>query len=86
MRPLHERLPAREINLPTYTSRCHGSTWPWTSGLLNCGDQDGSGGQGRLPGQADLAFLRLPELWASSVAQMVKNPPAVQETRVQSLG
>ena len=43
MRPLHERLPAREISLPTYTSRCHGSTRPWTSGLLNRGDQDGSG-------------------------------------------
>ena len=24
--------------------------------------------------------------WASLVAQMVKNPPAMQETRVQSLG
>ena len=24
--------------------------------------------------------------WASRVAQMVRNPPAVQETRVQSLG
>ena len=24
--------------------------------------------------------------WASLVAQMVKNPPAVQETQVQSLG
>ena len=46
----------------------------------------GPGVQGRLPGQADLALLRLPEPWASSVAQMVKNPPAVQETRVQSLG
>ena len=26
------------------------------------------------------------EIWASLVAQMVKNPPAVQETQVQSLG
>ena len=25
-------------------------------------------------------------IWASLVAQMVKNPPAMQETRVQSLG
>ena len=25
-------------------------------------------------------------VWASLVAQMVKNPPAMQETRVQSLG
>ena len=24
--------------------------------------------------------------WASLVAQMVKNPPAIQETQVQSLG
>ena len=25
-------------------------------------------------------------IWASLVAQMVKNPPAVQETQIQSLG
>ena len=28
----------------------------------------------------------LPLLWASLVAQMVNNPPAVQETQIQSLG
>ena len=46
----------------------------------------GPGAQRRLPGQADLALLRLPEPRASFVAQMVKNPPAVQETWVQSSG
>ena len=33
----------------------------------------------------DIFFLIL-RLWASLVARLVKNPPAVQETRVQSLG
>ena len=33
-----------------------------------------------------MAGRRLRELWASLVAQMVKNLPAVRETRVQSLG
>ena len=28
----------------------------------------------------------IPNIWASLVAQMVKNLPAVQETRIQSLG
>ena len=29
---------------------------------------------------------RSPELWGSLVAQTVKNPPAMQETQVRSLG
>ena len=33
----------------------------------------GLGMRGRLPGQEDLVFLCLPELRASSVAQLVKN-------------
>ena len=31
-------------------------------------------------------FGSLPSLWASLVAQLVKNPPAVQRTLVQFLG
>ena len=31
-------------------------------------------------------MLSLHDCWASLVAQMVKNPPAMQETQVQSLG
>ena len=33
-----------------------------------------------------LLFLLHLSLWASLVAQMVKNLPAIQETHVQSLG
>ena len=31
-------------------------------------------------------YVRYIHVWASLVAQMVKNPPAMQETWVQSLG
>ena len=31
-------------------------------------------------------FTPLPQCWASLVAQLVKNPPAIQETLVQFLG
>ena len=31
-------------------------------------------------------FDKLTQLWASLVAQAVKNLPAIQETRIQSLG
>ena len=42
--------------------------------------------QGRAGGALGPAtgFVETP--WASLVAQMVKNPPAMQETRIQSLG
>ena len=30
--------------------------------------------------------ISLPDDWASLVAQLIKNPPAMQETQVQSLG
>ena len=36
--------------------------------------------------QVPVYFLRACTLWASLVSQMVKNPPAMQETWVQSLG
>ena len=34
----------------------------------------------------NLSLVELFVLWASLVTQMVKNPPAMQETQVQSLG
>ena len=41
-------------------------------------------GLGRSPGEG-IGYL-LQYSWASLVAQLVKNPPAIQETWVQSLG
>ena len=50
----------------------------------NAGDVGSMPGLGRSPGQG----IGYPSQnsWASLVAQMVKNPPAMQETWVQSLG
>ena len=33
-----------------------------------------------------LPLLQIPDVWAYQVAELVKNPPAMQETYVQSLG
>ena len=44
--------------------------------LVRCGVRKGT----------HLGIWGLKRSWASLVAQMIKNPPAVQETRVQSLG
>ena len=50
----------------------------------------GPGGQGTGRREAWLkqagTRVSVPTLWASLGAQLVKNPPAVQETRVQPLG
>ena len=50
----------------------------------NAGDSGSIPGSGRSPGER----IGYPLLysWASLGAQMVKNPPAMQETQVQSLG
>jgi len=50
----------------------------------NAGDPSSIPGLGRSPGEG-IGYL-LQYSWTSSVAQMVKNLPAVQETWVQSLG
>ena len=50
----------------------------------NAGDPGSIPGLGRSPGEA-LGYP-LQYSWASLVAQTVKNPPAMQETWVQSLG
>ena len=33
-----------------------------------------------------IEYSKVYQIWASQVAQMVKNPPAMQETQVQSQG
>ena len=50
----------------------------------NAGDRGSIPGLGRSPGEGRGSPLQCS--WASLVAQMVKNPPAMQETWVQSLG
>ena len=48
----------------------------------NAGDPSSIPGSGRSAGEG--IGYTLQYLWASLVAQLVKNPPAMQETRVQS--
>ncbi|MES6783917.1 hypothetical protein U6N15_12960 [Cutibacterium acnes] len=50
----------------------------------NAGDPSSIPGSGRSAGEGIGYLLKCS--WASLVAQMVKNPPAMQETWVQSLG
>ena len=57
--------------------RCKEST-------CNAGEPSLIAGSGRSPGEG--ISYPLQYSWASLVAQMVKNLPAMQETRVQSLG
>ena len=49
----------------------------------HAGDPGSVPGSGRSPGEG--IGYPLQYSWASLVAQLVKNPPAMQETRVQSL-
>ena len=50
----------------------------------NAGDPGSIPGLGRCPGEG--IGYPLQDSWASLVAQTVKNPPAMQETQVRSLG
>ena len=50
----------------------------------NAGDRGSIPGSGRSPGEGIGYPFQYP--WASLVAQTVKNPPAMRETWVQSLG
>ena len=50
----------------------------------NAGDPGSIPGLGRSAGEGISYSLQYP--WASLVAQLVENPPAMQETGVQSLG
>ena len=50
----------------------------------NAGDLSSIPGSGRSPGEG--IGYPLQYSWASLVAQLVKNPPAKQETQVQPLG
>ena len=50
----------------------------------NVGDPSSIPGSGRSPGEGIGYPFQCS--WASLVAQLVKNPPAMQDTRVRSLG
>ena len=50
----------------------------------NAGDPGSVPGSGRSPGEG--VGYPLQYSWASLVAQLVKNPPAMRETWIQSLG
>ena len=50
----------------------------------NAGDPNSTSGSGRSPG--DRLGYPLQYSWPSLVAQLVKNPPAMWETKVQFLG
>ena len=52
--------------------------------FYNAGDPTSTPGSGRSPGEG--TGYPLQYSWASLVVQMVKNPPALWETWVQSLG
>ena len=52
--------------------------------VCNAGDLGSIPGSGRSPGEGIGYTLQCS--WASIVTQLVKNPPAIQETWVQSLG
>ena len=52
--------------------------------ICNAGDPGSIPGLGRIPGEEIVYPLQYS--WASLVAQMVKNPPAMWETWVRSLG
>ena len=52
--------------------------------FYNAGDPDSIPGSGRSPGEG--IGYPLQYSWASLVAQLVKNPPAMQETPIQFLG
>ena len=54
-----------------------------TESICNAGDPSSIPGSGRSPGQG--IGYPLQYSWTSLVAQMVKNPPAMKETWVQSL-
>ena len=58
--------------------------FPGKESLCNAGDSGSIPGSGRSPGEG--IGYPLPYSWASLVAQLVNNPPAVWETWVQSLG
>ena len=52
--------------------------------ICNAGDPGSIPGLGRIPGEEIVYPLQYS--WASLVAQMVKNPSAMRETWVQSMG
>ena len=68
---------------PSQTYKCFLDTSVGKQSPCNIGDPGLISGSGRSTGEG--IGYPLQYSWASLVAQMVKNPPAVQETWVQSL-
>ena len=58
--------------------------WGATAFSSNAGDPGSVPGYGRSPGEG--IGYPLQDSWGSLVAQLIKNPPAMRETWVQSLG
>ena len=71
------------LHTDTYMTSFPGSSAGKES-TCNAGKSGSIPGSGRSPGEG--IGYPLQYSWASLVAQMVKNPPAMQETWVQSLG
>ena len=67
---------------PTYGGFLGGSAGKESA--CNAGDLGSIPGLGRSPGERN-SYLVGQRHWASLVAQLVKNPPAMQETWVRSL-
>ena len=77
-----------EKNRYRYMYNCYNWGFPGGSdskvSACNAGDVGSIPGSGRSPGEGKSYSLQY--FWASLVAQLVKNPPEMQETWVQSLG
>ena len=78
------KMPWRRDRLPTPVFLGFPCGSDGKESACNAGDTSSIPGLGRCPGEG----IGYPpqHSWASLVAQMVKNPPAMQETWVQSLG
>ena len=78
------RLVFKLSNSPEYLSHLGVHSSVGKESVFNAGDPGSIPGSGSSPGEG--IGYPLQESWAFLVAQMVKNSPAIQETRVRSLG
>ena len=78
------KIPWRRDRLPTPVFLSFPSGSDSRESACNAGDRGSIPGSGRSPGEG--IGYPLQYSWASLVAQMVKNPPAMWETWVGSLG
>ena len=74
---------ARSVNLEIFFTH-NPFSLPGKESACNAGDPGSISGSGRSSGEGKSYPLQYS--WASLVAQLVKNPPAMQETPVRSLG